>query len=191
MRTLSEIADHYGTDKGTAGHFHCYTTMYEALFAPIRGATRKLRLLEIGILDGASLATWSEYFENAIIIGVDIDTAQCVRELPRVTIAQGDAGDADTLTRTATEFGPFDIVIEDASHDAPHQRLAVEVLLPHVNVLGWLIIEDILADHPMHEWVCGLIRGGGYVADGVRAPCTLVQSMTELTRYAAVFRRVA
>lgn len=191
MKTLSDIANQYGTDKGTASGFHCYSTMYEVLFSPIRNVARRLRLLEIGILNGASLAMWDEYFANIQVVGLEIDPSQCKRVFPGVVIVKGDAGDPDTLANVAREHGPFDIVIEDASHDSPHQRLAVEHLLPHVNVRGWLVVEDIQAEQPMHEWVCGLIRAGGYRSGTLYAPCTLVQSMTEAGRYAAVFRRVA
>ena len=57
---------HYGTDKL---YLHDYVPMYTEMFNQIPPITR---LLEVGILDGQSLAAWVELFPEAEIAGVDI-----------------------------------------------------------------------------------------------------------------------
>ena len=66
MKNLTSIAEYYKTDK----HEHGYTKIYEKYFDSLRD--KKLQILEIGIADGKSLLTWSDYFKNSTIIGIDI-----------------------------------------------------------------------------------------------------------------------
>ena len=65
-KSLTSIAEFYKTDK----YEHGYTKVYEKYFDNFR--EKKLIVLEIGIADGKSLLTWSDYFHNSTIIGVDI-----------------------------------------------------------------------------------------------------------------------
>ena len=67
MKTLTEIAKKYNTDKGS---YHTFTDFYAEHFDNIRNDV--LSLLEIGILRGASLKMWHDYFINAEIYGIDI-----------------------------------------------------------------------------------------------------------------------
>ncbi len=70
---LTEIADHYGSDKGSSKHR--YTELYHMLFQPYR--QRKITFLEMGLLIGGpehgiskdretrdlpSIRMWLEYF---------------------------------------------------------------------------------------------------------------------------------
>ena len=66
IKDLSSIAAFYNTDKLE----HGYTKIYEKYFKYLRD--QKLTILEIGIADGKSLLTWSEYFKKSKIIGIDI-----------------------------------------------------------------------------------------------------------------------
>ena len=65
-RDLKSISSIYKTDKLE----HGYIEIYESYFSKIRHD--KLKILEIGIADGKSLLTWSDYFENSQIIGIFI-----------------------------------------------------------------------------------------------------------------------
>ena len=66
-KNLTSIAEFYKTDK----YEHGYTKVYEKYFERLK--EKKLQILEIGIADGKSLLTWSDYFENSTIVGIDID----------------------------------------------------------------------------------------------------------------------
>ncbi len=162
MDQLTAIANRYGTDKGDR-HYnsHHYTLVYHALFAPMR--SRPIRLLEIGLLhprdphwsntngvprggggkasSAPSLAMWSEYFPHAEIHGFDINDFSDV-ELEDCTIHQGDSGRAEDL-RNVASLGPFDIIIDDASHASAHQQTAFGVLFVAVRSGGYYIIEDL------------------------------------------------
>lgn len=63
--TLDELSVKYGTDKGSLKHN--YMPFYEKHLPK-----NPKKILEIGVLKGASLAMWSEYFPEAIIHGLDL-----------------------------------------------------------------------------------------------------------------------
>ena len=58
LRSISEL---YKSDKLE----HGYIEIYDQYFKNIRN--NELKILEIGIADGRSLLTWSDYFKNSII----------------------------------------------------------------------------------------------------------------------------
>jgi tRNA G46 methylase TrmB len=58
-----------GTDKGDVKSY--ISGFYEAEFG--RRQFENIRILEIGIRTGASLALWANFFENAEIIGIDVE----------------------------------------------------------------------------------------------------------------------
>jgi RHS repeat-associated protein len=70
--TLDEIGLKFGTDKSSI--YHNYLPFYE------RYRNEPMKLLEIGVAGGASLAMWTEYFPNSAIVGADID--------PEVSVTQ-------------------------------------------------------------------------------------------------------
>jgi hypothetical protein len=141
QRSLAELVRHYGTDKSSS-----YLPHYERLLAGRR--KEPLRLLEIGIARGASLAMWREYLPSAEIVGVDIDP-----ELRRfeaelgvtVWIAdQGDRSQLETLVAPLERAGEgFDLVIDDGGHQQHQVITSFEVLYPHVCPGGTYVIEDL------------------------------------------------
>ena len=74
IKNLKSIAEIYKSDKIE----HGYIQKYESYFEKIRD--EKLKILEIGIADGKSLLTWSDYFKNSIIIGIDIHKINIVEK---------------------------------------------------------------------------------------------------------------
>jgi hypothetical protein len=116
-RRLDWLARWYGTDKGPSSHG--YTVHYQRHLGTRRG--EHLTILEIGVggqetnTGGASLRVWRSFFPAATIIGVDLYAKQLPPE-QRITIVQGDQGDAAFLADLGKRFGPFDVVIDDGSH---------------------------------------------------------------------------
>jgi predicted O-methyltransferase YrrM len=99
------------------------------------------RILEIGVKGGGSTALWKQLFPSATVVGLDIDLR------PRlggdgVTYVQGDQSDAAQLTALANTYGPFDLVIDDGSHESRHQTTSLRTLLGHVRAGGLYVIED-------------------------------------------------
>ena len=130
------LCDRYGTDKAR----HYYDLAYTLLFENRRHEVRKV--LEIGVLDGASLRVWLEYFPNAQIVGVDRQR-KCQRyESERVRIVIGDQADPRLLRRLAQQ-GPYDLIVDDGGHRMHQQQASLRYLLPAVRPGGVYVIEDL------------------------------------------------
>ena len=99
---------HYGTDKL---HLHNYVPMYVEMFNRIPPITR---MLEVGILDGKSLAAWVELFPEAEIAGVDIKDRRVPERAAHTKRYIGDS----TLPDVADIVGTgYDVIIDDGSHE--------------------------------------------------------------------------
>ena len=146
--SLTQIADHFGTDKGSRKHG--YTHFYELYFAPIR--SRPVRLLELGIHQGASLKTWSKYFPTGVVTGVDIVPigAEVFADFANVSTLVADCTKALPLPK-----GEYDIVIDDASHNTDDIVAAYEANLPLLRPGGLWIVEDLHASWSPHPSTIG------------------------------------
>lgn len=156
MTTLDDIACRFGTDKSSLSRLdqqlngfsarsdsgHGYSLIYANYFEARR--LEPIRMLEIGVLDGRSLATWAEYFPNARLYGLDIDPACARFETDRTRIFIGSQADPAVLAdlRAAVPEG-FDVVIDDGSHYVSHMKVSFRELYPHVSPGGIYVIEDI------------------------------------------------
>lgn len=66
----------------------------------------------------------------------------------RMLIVRGDQGSVDDLDRLLAAVPALDVIIDDGSHAAWHQRLTLETLFPALNDGGFYFIEDLHA-HPV------------------------------------------
>jgi len=137
--TLDEIGLRHGTDKASSNHN--YLEFYEIFLAPLRD--HALTILEVGVLNGASLRMWEEYFPQAKIVGADILPDLKRFERGRITIEQVDQSNIEQLTSVAIKHGPFDVIIEDGSHMWEHQITSLRTLFPFVKNDGLYIVEDL------------------------------------------------
>jgi len=146
---LCELAIKYRTDKTpflTAGDWrtHGYTPYYHDLLGDRRNSIK--RVLEIGVAGGGSVRMWADYFPNAEIFGVDINPEYQVNE-GRIKSFLCDQSDEAALTAlAATLGGNFDLIVEDGSHESPHQVITARALVPFLAPNGIYIIEDLC--HP-------------------------------------------
>lgn len=147
---LTRLCNKYGTDKGDkAFNCHGYSVIYHDLFSGMRD--KQISICEIGLLHysdragsttkAPSLQVWREYFPKAKLFGFDIDDFSVV-QIPNCAIVRGDSSFRDDLRRLG-EFGPFDILIEDASHASHHQQITLAALFPHMKSGGMFCIEDL------------------------------------------------
>ena len=105
---------------------------------------RPITLLEIGIQRGGSLHMWREYFSQATIIGVDIDSScAAFADGDKVRVEIGDQSDRAFLQMLKEKYGPFDIVIDDGGHTMAQQMVSIEALFPAVTDGGMYVIEDL------------------------------------------------
>jgi predicted O-methyltransferase YrrM len=136
---LTALADEYGTDKGTRGHH--FASAYELYFQPIRHEARKV--LEIGVLRGASLRMWREYFPNARIFGIDIEDTSSV-DSDRISTFIADQSDRKQLQAFIDQAGgDFDVIVDDGGHSMEQQQVSLGYLLKHVRPGGYYVIEDV------------------------------------------------
>lgn len=148
MSSLSDIATKWGTDKIGSDHtwFHKnYLHIYEKYFESIRHLP--IRFLEIGVLGGRSLYTWREYFPNAEIHGIDINS-ECKRfenKDAKVFVHILDCSDEAGLAEFKNMFtNYFDVILDDGSHINNITLKTFKHLYHSVKPEGFYIIEDLI-----------------------------------------------
>ena len=183
MTPLCELARKYETDKG-GEHYrygggdsdtcHNYTPRYHALFGEDREKVR--HVLEIGIHQGCSLRMWKEYFPKANIVGLD-SNRECLRHAEeRILCLPADQSNPVSLAmamgQVPQDAPPFDLIVDDGSHERGHQIISMKTLLPFLAPWGYYVIEDLstgpeeslqsLKDAvPLgYHWACVKIVGG-------------------------------
>lgn len=120
------------------------------------------RVCEIGVLGGESLRMWQSLFPLGEVTGVDINPgAGFPKGVRKVVAGQDDP--------QLAELGPFDLIVDDASHDGKLTARTFELMWPQVNPGGFYVVED---------WFIGI----GRHSDGAYDPAMLetVQSFLRL-----------
>jgi hypothetical protein len=128
----------FGTDK-EFNHKYC-SGFYDEALLPYQD--KNIRLLELGIHRGGSMALWHHYFPNADLYGVDpydFGAKTNCEPYPRVKIIY-----ADGYRKEFAESLPnFDIIIDDGPHTKESHLQSLTLYLPKLNQGGMFIIEDI------------------------------------------------
>ncbi len=151
---LTDLADRYGSDKGSTKHR--YTELYHMLFHPYRH--RKIHFLEMGLLiggpehgidkdretrDAPSIRMWLEYFSKAHIHGLDVSDFSWFKD-DRFTFHRCDMDDRAEIAGTIEAMKPAPtIVVDDASHASHHQQNAFLEIFPRLESGGLYVIEDL------------------------------------------------
>lgn len=135
---LDEISIKHGTDKSSKAHG--YAKKYEKYFNELKD--EKLKILEIGVQNGYSLKMWKEYFNNSQIFGVDVVNCSHLNE-DRIITLRGSQTDLRFLESINTQFGPFDIIIDDGSHVNNDMLKTLDFMLPLLKDGGLYIVEDL------------------------------------------------
>lgn len=173
-KSLAQLADHFGSDKGSVhGDCHRFAQVYELIFGKSR--EQVLKVAELGLARGIhqaahvtkkvatvspSILMWHEYFPNATIYGFDIaDFSAVQRSIPNFFFQQGDSGRVEDLRAFARLIAnDVDIVIDDASHASFHQQLALKELFSCLKPGGHYIVEDLHFQPPEIEWNLPLVH---------------------------------
>lgn len=141
---MTRVFNKYDTDKN--GRFHNYPYFYHKFFQSYRDRP-SLRYLEIGVLGGQSLQAFREYFSNANkIVGVDIDARCKAYEDPsqQISICIGSQSDKSFLREVDRAHGPFDVILDDGSHQLSDVIASFETLFPLLNNGGMYVVEDTI-----------------------------------------------
>jgi hypothetical protein len=153
MRTLDSIGLEYGT--GKSSDVHDYLSKYEK-YLPFN-CGEKLKILEIGVLDGASLKMWKEYYSNSEIIGIDINSECKKYEEDRVKVEIGSQFDMDFLKYIVDKHGPFDMILDDGSHMNDHVIFSFKNLFDSIKSSGVYVIEDCFTSY-LNDFGGGLLK---------------------------------
>jgi len=137
---LQMLGIHYKTDKAWR---HFYMDIYESFLRDRRNDVK--HVLELGVLGGASLRMWRDYFPNAIVTGLDNDPKCAQIEEKRIEIRLGDVSRLETFDQFPDDH--FDVIVDDASHHPAHQITALCFLWPKLKRNGIYFIEDIGYTH--------------------------------------------
>ncbi len=127
---VSKLKDIFHTREKAIDKFEHYFPLYEKWFSKF--VNRSPRILEIGIQNGGSSQMWLEYFgPGTKIVGVDIDESCLQHSTDSIKIVIGDQGSSDFWDKFVSFNGianenKFDIIIDDGSHDNPHQILTLQ-----------------------------------------------------------------
>ena len=137
---LKKIAETYKSDKIE----HGYIEIYESYFHKLK--EDNLIILELGIADGKSLLTWSDYFKNSKIVGIDIHKINLEeKNLNRsnIDIYQGSQSDEKFISEIISQYKEFDIIIDDGSHLSKDVKKSFQLLFPVLKNKGLYVVEDI------------------------------------------------
>lgn len=100
--------------------WHHYFDIYNMLLGKYRRA-ENIRVLEIGVWKGGSLKNVAE----------------------KTFVRIGDQADPDFLEKPGSEFGQFDIVIDDGGHTTNQQVTSFKHLYPLLSPSGTYLVEDM------------------------------------------------
>jgi hypothetical protein len=154
---LCHLATKYCTDKSPYNlvtHRHPYTPVYDMFLRPFQ-LQSSLKLGEVGVLNGASIEMWKDYFPKASIHAFDISIESLVKvkaksDANTYLVDENDVhGIVPCLEDATSDEILFDILLEDASHRLDHQLHFLKDAIRYVRPGGLLIIEDIFRAIPL------------------------------------------
>jgi len=158
----------YGTDKFVLGYVHEF---YAEHFEPIKDKVKSVMEIGIGYSPGGdSILLWHEFFSNAKIYGLDIQTQpdrpEFHIEQPRIKLFTQIDAYTQEMVNTMRDLEPdgYDIFIDDGPHTFDTMKFAIEHYLPLVKSGGVFVIEDIV-DRSWTPELCKMIDGDVKVYD--------------------------
>jgi len=161
---LCKIGQKYDTDKSSqrnnvtnCRHCHPYTLFYDGLFRNRK--EEYLKIAELGILDGASLLMWREYFKNAEIYGFEYNN-ELINKFKQnfnneqLTLANIDVTNKESIVNAFNNLNVlYDIIIEDTTHQFEDQIRVIENVYKYLKPGGILIIEDIFKSYNENNYI--------------------------------------
>lgn len=165
MEAMSPLVDRIYPADQTVRKPAAYHAIYDDWLAEHRN--RPLSLLELGVHSGHSLALWHEYLPNARITGLDLKPEPPGLPATRVRYVQGRQEDPAAIAEAAKD-GPFDLIVDDASHVGTLTHASFGLLFErHLKPGGLYVIEDTAASVVLTGWPDHRPFVPGGVRDGV------------------------
>lgn len=140
MKSLSELFREHGSDKHTGDKVigHSYGPVYDELFTPLQDKIHSV--LELGVLSGASLRAWRDFFPDCRVVGLDINVEP--REEWMIEVFKCDATHRDEVDVILGDRR-FDLIVDDASHWIEDQIISFEILKPRLRPGAIYVVEDV------------------------------------------------
>lgn len=123
---------------------HGYVEIYSNYLSNLKN--KKLKILEIGVADGKSILSWSDYFKKSLIIGIDIKKLNLKKlklNKKNIHIHQGSQSDPLFLDWLIKRYKSFDIIIDDGSHIPVDVKKSFNLLFPALKNKGFYFVEDL------------------------------------------------
>ena len=123
-------------------YYHRYGDFYQRYFPE---PERTHNILEMGIFEGESIRWLLNEYPKAHIYGIDIlGPLEIWPRDVRVGYLQADQSSPEQLSAVLSNIDrQFDLVIEDGSHEPPHQRNSLIAVAPWMAPGGTYVVEDI------------------------------------------------
>jgi len=144
---ISDIAKIHPTDKDFTHNY--FDGVYENYFSPIRDSVTKF--CEIGVggfwkdagwIPGNSLRVWNEYFHNAEILGLDINSFDLTSS-GRITVDYIDQSNRVLVEQYAAKLSNYDIILDDGSHVMLDQQITIASFFKSLKSGGIFVMEDL------------------------------------------------
>jgi demethylmacrocin O-methyltransferase len=145
-------------------------------------------LLEIGVLNGGSILYWDSLLKHpdTRIIGMDRSLPE-IETSDRVFLHECDQNDRAGLERIARMYQPFDVIIDDGSHQRKETQTCFDTLYPFLRAGGYYVVEDWAVGYfaeslpqyaGMVEWILELVGGHPQCSfEALRIVCEAGKSM--------------
>lgn len=194
--TLDEIFIRFGTDKGSIDSKKIYeylyknrkydnyfdwikrndlnekefhlglnsSLLYERFFK--RNKNYKIKILEIGVANGHSIASWHQYFKNGLIFGIDKkDKSSFFYKSKRIKYFNIDIFDEKKVLNFVKKNQNFNYIIDDSLHEERAILTNLKNFFSSVSPGGIYFIEDFKGINFFREKVrrYNLDNGGKYM----------------------------
>lgn len=134
---IHHVSRRHHTDKNS----HGYMPLYNTWLSGCKDTAENI--LELGVRGGQSVRLWKDWFPHACITGIDIDP-DCKKHAEKgISIYQGDQRDSSFLKELSAGNGPWDVIIDDASHVNSWTITSFRILWPELKKHGVYVIEDL------------------------------------------------
>lgn len=154
MNQLDKLAIKHGTDKSSLSHG--YTEQY-ARYLPQKP---KGSLLELGWgghedpdKGGSSARMWRDWLPGWVIQIIDNEMKNLTSDDSGIRLGYGSQADPQFIEAVSATSGPFDVIIDDASHLSSLTIQSFGLLWPHLKSGGWYVVEDTHMAY--HDWYYG------------------------------------
>lgn len=157
---LDALAIKHGTDKGSKcpeikNRSHNYACKYDSYFSSIKN--EPIKFLEIGFEHGSSALMWQEYFPNAELHFIDVQSdffkIYSKGLTSRCHLHVGNQENPHDLLNVMKKINDqLDIILDDGGHTMKQQIVSFKTLFPFVRSGGVYIIEDLHTSYWIEQY---------------------------------------